>query len=263
MFLTLPYFDPSGKFNLYLRRQLPALLSHFERICLSVIPPTAELNSGFIDFLRSEGVLLAFPEGGTLHGEHSRAALKLAVENSAGQDRIFFGFLDRVLFALETRHRDAFLSDLKRFSSEQFVIFERSEAAWKTHPENNMQIEQMVSRICELMCGEPLDLEPCALLFSREAGRLILNHSSARTTEVWGEWILLAKLNHIPLTRVEVDWLSWKDPHFLDIDDAQLKRKRETSPEETIKRIQMNVPCMMMLTESRFAPILCRKADTP
>lgn len=186
------------------------------------------------------------------YGIHSREALRLALENAKPQESIFFGFENRILFALETQWQNSFLQDIRAHHDNDCVIFERSQTAWETHPTNFREIEQMVSRMCELMHGQFYDLMPCAYIFSYSTASTILNQSISASTEVWGEWLLLAIKNGILITRESVDWLAWKDPYWEHIEYEKLKQMREHSQEETIKRIKMNVPSMLMLTEERF-----------
>jgi hypothetical protein len=58
--------------------------------------------------------------------------------------------------------------------------------------------------------------------------------------------------NHVPITRLAVEWLAWKDPYWEGVEPAELKRMRESSQAETTKRIKMNVPAMLLMTEERF-----------
>lgn len=213
MLIAFPYYDPTGKYNQSFQRQLPALKSAFNAICLSVVPPTAHGNADFVRYLEEQRCLTFRHPAGTLHGAHSREALRLGLDRAQPGESIFFGFLDRILFALETDWRDRFLSDLKTLCSNDFVLFERSEAAWQTHPDNFREIEQMVSRMFEFMHGQSIDLMPCGFIFSRSTAEVILAQSISASTEVWGEWVLLALKNKIPITRQKVDWLAWKDPY--------------------------------------------------
>jgi len=73
MIITFPYFDPNGKFNDSFRRQLPTLKSRFDTICLSVVSPTIEKNSDFVQYLESQGCLLTHNALETKHAAHSRA----------------------------------------------------------------------------------------------------------------------------------------------------------------------------------------------
>jgi hypothetical protein len=252
MILAFPYYDPTGKYNESFQRQLPTLKSAFNSICLSVVPPTAKDNADFVRYLEEQGCLMFHNAANLLYGIHSREALRLALEHARPHESIFFGFEHRLLFALDTQWQDSFLRDIRTLQSNECVLFERSRAAWETHPTNFREIEQMVSRMCEFMCGQFIDLMPCAFIFSYSTASVILSQSISASTEVWGEWVLLAIKNKIPITRQKVDWLAWKDPYWEHVEPEKLKRMRESSQEETIKRIKMNVPTMLMLTEERF-----------
>ncbi len=252
MLITFPYYDPTGKYNESLKRQLLILKSTFSSICLSIVPPTVNENADFVRYLKEQGCLIFHNATGTLHGVHSREALRLAIQNARDDESIFFGFADRILFALETNFRESFLRDLENLQSNACVLIERSQSAWETHPVNFRDIEQMVSRMFEFMHGQRIDLMPCGFIFSRAAAEIILSQSVSASTEVWGEWVLLALKNQIPIKRHAVDWLAWKDPYWERVEPNKLKQIRQASQEETVKRINMNVPAMMMLTEERF-----------
>ncbi len=252
MIIAFPYYDPTGKYNESLRRQLATLKSAFDAICLSIVPPTATDNADFVRYLEDQGCFAFHNAADTLHGGHSREALRLALDRAQPGESIFFGFLDRILFALETNFRASFLRDLKDLLSKECVLFERTQSAWDTHPANFREIEHMVSRMFEFMHGQQIDLMPCGFIFSRPTAEIILTQSISSSTEVWGEWVLLALKNKIPITRQKVDWLAWKDPYWEHIEPDKLKHLRETSQQETIKRIKMNVPAMLLLTEERF-----------
>jgi hypothetical protein len=58
------------------------------------------------------------------------------------------------------------------------------------------------------------------------------------------------------ITTCQVDWLTWEDPYWERVAPDALKRCRENSQAETIKRLRWNVPLMLLLTEDRFRP--CR-----
>jgi hypothetical protein len=250
MILTLPYYDPSGRYNRAFQHQLDALKSAFDAICVSVAPPTGADNAGFVRYLEAQGcVVFDNPAGATI-GDQSREALRLALGYT--DQPIFFGFLDRILFALETEWRWQFLQDLKVYQTAAFLVFERSQAAWDTHPANYREIEQMVSRMFELLSGRSVELMPCALLLSHDVASTILNQSTSSAHEVWAEWTLLAMKNGIPITTQKVDWLAWEHPYWEDVDSDEFKRCRESSPDEVIKRIKMNMPAALVLTEERF-----------
>jgi hypothetical protein len=252
MVLTFPYYDPAGQYNRAFRRQLDTLRSSFDAVCVSVAPPTGEANADFVRRLEARGcAVFRNPSGATI-GDQSREALRLAVERAQEGQPIFFGFLDRILFALETEWRYRFLQDLKVYRIAEFLVFERSDAAWDTHPSNYREIEHMISRILELFCRRSIELMPCALILSHDAARTVLDQSTASDHAVWAEWTLLAMKNGIPVTTQKVDWLAWEHPYWENVDPDELKHDREDGPDEVIKRIKMNVPVASMLTEERF-----------
>lgn len=250
MILTFPYYDPDGRYNRAFKRQLAALQSAFDTICVSVASPTGENNADFVRYLEAQGCAVFDNPAGATIGDQSREALRLAQQHT---DRpIFFGFLDRILFALETEWRRLFLQDLKVYQTAEFLVFERSQVAWDTHPSNYREIELMVSRMFELLCGRSIELMLCALLLSRDAASTILDQSISPSCEVWAEWTLLAMSNGIPVTTRKVDWLAWEQPYWDGVDPDELKHDRENSPDEVVKRIKMNAPAALMLSEKRF-----------
>lgn len=250
MILTFPYYDPDGRYNHAFQRQLAALQSAFDAVCVSVASPTRKDNADFVRYLEAQGCAVFDNPSGATIGDQSREALRLALQYT--DQPIFFGFLDRVLFALETEWRWSFLQDLKVYHSAEFLVFERSQAAWDTHPSNYHEIEQMVSRMFELLCGRSIELMPCALLISYDTASSILSQSTSPSHEVWAEWTLLAMKDGIPITTRKVDWLAWEHPHWEGVDPTELRRSRESSPDEIVKRIKMNVPVASMLAEERF-----------
>ncbi len=252
MILTFPYHDPSGKYNQAFQRQLTTLKSSFDEICISTTPPTLNDNVAFVQHLEAQGCRMFHNAPDTLYAVHSREALRLGVQHAQAQQPIFFGFLDRILFALETEWRTSFLQDVETCPAVEYLIFERSQAAWDTHPTNFREIEHMVSRIFEFLHGKFIEFLPCAFVLSYPTANVVLGQSISTSFDIWGEWILLAMKNHISITTQKVDWLAWKDPHWEHIAPDELKHQREISPEETIKRINMNTPCMLMLAEERF-----------
>lgn len=252
MILTLPYYDPAGTYNQAFRRQLATLQSAFDAVCISVAPPTGRDNAAMVQRLAEQGCLVADNAPGSTLGDHSRQALRLALAHAQAQQAIFFGFVDRVLYALETGWRESFLRDLEAHQPGEFVVLERSPLAWSTHPSNYREMEQMVSRVFQWLSGTYIELSPAALILSCQVARKILEQSQSASYDIWGEWVLLAMQNGIPVTTRRVDWLAWEDPYWEGADPTDLKRAREASREETLKRIQMNAAILLMLAEDRF-----------
>ena len=250
MILTFPYYDPDGTYSQAFRHQLATLTSAFDAICISAIPPTSGNNPELLRLLEEAGCVIFNNDPDAPIGDQSRAALRMATEQ--GQQPIFFGFLNRLLFDLETKWRAEFLQDLAAHQTAEFLVFERSDAAWDTHPSNYREIEGMVSRMFELLSGRLIELMPCGLLLSQAAALTILDQSASTSWNVWGEWILLALKNDIPVTTRKVDWLAYQHPFWERVDPDAMKRNREASREETVRRITMNMPVALMLAEDRF-----------
>ncbi|HNT77060.1 MAG TPA: hypothetical protein PKH77_18780 [Anaerolineae bacterium] len=255
MILTFPYYDPTGAHNEVFARQLPTLQSAFAAICISAVPPTATENCGFVHYLEEQGCSISHNAPNSAFGVHAREALRLSLAHASEQTPIFFGFLDRILFALDTDWRDVFLRDLRTYAAAPFVAFARSAVAWDTHPAHYREIEQMMSRLLELLCGRFLDLSPAAMILSAATADVLLNQSTTASYAVWAEWVLLALKNRIPLTTPAVDWLAWEHPYWENVLPDVLKQARDASFVETQKRIQWNATVMSLLAEERFSDL--------
>ena len=252
MILAIPYYDPDGRYNACFRQYKDLLLSTFEAICLSVIAPTETRNASFLHELSETGCTLVqtAPEGS--FGQPSRDALRCAAKDASSISPVFFGFLDRILFALDTEWRSSFLADLHAFQTHDFCVFERSPAAWATHPSNYREVEQMITQMGHMLWGLSIEWSPGALLMSPSTVQMVLQSSVSPSFAIWGEWILLALTHHIGLTQKSVDWLTWEDPYWEQTDVQALKHRRESSQDETRRRIAWNTPILQLFTEERF-----------
>lgn len=247
--LTFAYHDPRRQREAALQHELPALRAAFSGICVSAIPP---LHEEYLQGLESQGCAVYRNAPGTSVGDHARAALRLSLEQAPPGEPIFYGFDDRVLYALASPWREAFLHDMGAAPDAGAVVYERTPAAWATHPDNYREIEGMVSRALQLLCGRRIELGISALMLSVPAARTALAQSVTPGFEVWGEWVLLALKERIPVATRAVDWLAWEDPYWAGVPLEQLKHEREQSREETLRRIRMNAPCLALLAEERF-----------
>jgi hypothetical protein len=249
MTLAFTYHDPDGRYNKVLQRQLGHLRSAFDRICVSVTAPTEAHNGAFLEQLEIGGCAVSYNPSESAIGDHFREALRLAVPL---RQPIFFGFIDRVLYAMESEWKASFLSDLAQLKTRPFTIYDRSQLAWDTHPSNYREIEHMVSRMGDWLFGEYLELGLCAFTLSAETADTVVRQSTSPGIEVLGEWVLLAAANGIPITTTKVDWLLWEDPYWEGRDPQAFKLAREQSWDETVKRIRMMTPFMKMMAEDRF-----------
>jgi len=256
MILAFPYHDPEGRCNSALQRQLGTLWAFFDAICIGATPWTVAGNTRFVAELKKQGCLVYENGPDSAIGDHSRTALQYALDQAQGRRPIFFGFLDRFLFALETEHRVSFLQDLDRYQAVACMAFERSPRAWNTHPANYAEIERMHSRMGELLYGSYMELSPCALILSPSTAEILLRSSTADSWAVWAEWLLLAARNRIPITVKRVDWLAWEDPYWEQADADTLKNAQENDHREVVKRIQLNAPIALLMAEPRFRDLI-------
>ena len=252
MILAFPYHDPDGRCNVALKRQLGTLRASFDAICIGATPWTVEGNARFVSELKEQGCLVYENGPDSSIGDHSRTALQCALDHAQGRRPVFFGFLDRFLFALETEHRVSFLQDLDRYRAIECMAFERSPRAWRTHPANYAEIERMLSRMGELLYGSYMELSPCAFILGPSTAESLLRSSTTDSWAVWAEWLLLAAKNRIPITVKRVDWLAWEDPYWEQADADTLRKAQESSHQEVVKRIQLNAPIALLMTEPRF-----------
>ena len=158
MILVFPHHDPKGLYNETFRAQLHTLQREFDAVCMSVTAATLENNAKFLRFLKDKGCIVHTSSPDASLGTQARAALQLALDQMTSTGCIFFGFIDRILFALATDFRDRFISDLGTYRRHECVVFERSETAWKTHPSNYREVEQMVSKVFQLLWHKDLEL---------------------------------------------------------------------------------------------------------
>ena len=91
---------------------------------------------------------LAFFAPGSLPGEHYRSLFAGAVAHSPGSRLLHLCNLDRVAFALLSGHRPEFLNSLQQAEAAgRPILFQRSEAAWSTYPDNYRQVEGLVIQV--------------------------------------------------------------------------------------------------------------------
>jgi hypothetical protein len=132
------------------------------------------------------------------------------------------------------------------------MLFQRSPAAWRTHPRNYRQVEAMATRAGALLLGRALDWTWCHLVVSAAQLRAALPALAQDEISVLGELLLaLLGVGHTIHTR-DVDWLAWEDPYILGRPATELCREREQSVAETRKRLAYVIPTLELL--SRNAP---------
>jgi hypothetical protein len=246
---TLPMNDPEGRLFPHLQRITPDLKYLFSAVFISVPLLTQQLQPEKIRWLKSEPFYkgLYYQEPLSI-GDQFLTLNETAARRAAPGQIVHLCYPDRVAFALQTKYRQQFMADVSSLSVNQTpLIFERSAAAWETHPRNYYELEQMVNDTAKWLFGRSLDYAWCHMALPAETLLTIIPTITRRDMAHVAEYILF--LQDEIQTRT-VDWLAWEDPFIFAEDTVKLKAKRENSLEETQKRLDYVIPMLHMLTEA-------------
>ena len=244
--LAFPYNDPDGTMFPHLKAILPDLKAHFGRAY--ICPPLdTRQNTALMAQLEADDFFTIFPLDRQMRvGEHF-AHLYLNAALAADPDEILhLAYVDRLSFALEGGYREQFLAEVDSLRLDDLpLIFQRSPAAWATHPENYARLEGFVTRIGEQLFGQTLDYGWCHLVVRAGELREVMPKVTHAGLSMVAE-IILHMQHHIH-TR-DVDWLAWEDPFLAGRDPAEMKAEREQSLDEYEKRLSYCLPMVEALT---------------
>ena len=245
--VVFPVHDKSGAMLAHLETITPELKATFSRVFVSITPPTLERHQAHVEGLARDpffDVTCAAP--GSQVGDHFIVAYKRAAEQCHPQQQLHLCTLDRLAYALESEHREAFLRDVRAAGrQEKPILYQRSAAAWATHPRTYHAIEAMITRAGEVLFGRSLDYAWCHLAI--RAGRLV---EILRGVEGIGDLTFLGVMVlelQDEIVTWDVDWLAWEDPFILGQDPDELKRTRESDPADCAKRLAYAVPMVRAL----------------
>lgn len=255
--LTFPYHDPNGKCNKLFKKTLSKIKNIFPEIYISATPMTISKNKAFVSILEKSGCIVYKNNKNTGIGDHYRNALRLA-SNSKNYNKIFFGFIDRILFILNTNLKNQFIKDITKDSG-NLTLYERTDKAWRTYPKTYKKIEQTVNMLSKILFDKEIELATCGFIISSDLAKNVLNKSVSNYYDVCTEWILLAHLYGIKIKTKKVNWLAWEDPFIEGVNSDKLKMLWENNQEENKKRIEMNIPFINILLEKRFNALLKNK----
>lgn len=145
--LAFPYHDPSGAMLPRLSAILPDLKAHFGRAWVCP-PPDTRRNLVVMDYLEADDFFSIIPLDHPLPVGKLFTHLYLNAALAAEPDEILhLAYVDRLSFALEGDHREQFLADVDSLTLEDVpLIFQRSAAAWATHPQNYARLEGFVTQ---------------------------------------------------------------------------------------------------------------------
>jgi hypothetical protein len=243
--LAFPFNDPGGTMFHHLQAILSDLKSHFERAY--ICPPlSTQKHAESIEALRADSFFTIFPAAREMQiGEHFAYLYQRAGQAAPPEQILHLCYLDRLAFALEGEYRELFFTDIDSLSESNVpLIFQRSQKAWDTHPQNYRDLEAMVTMAGHHLFGRKLDYAWCHLVLPAAELRRIMPLVKNRDLSMVAEMIFYLR-DHIQ-TR-DVDWLAWEDPFVLSCDPVELKHEREKSLAETNKRLKYVIPMIETL----------------
>jgi hypothetical protein len=244
--LAFPFNDPDGTLFHHLQTILPDLKAHFERAY--ICPPlSTRTRLDHLQSLQADDFFTIFPVDREMQiGEHFAYLYQCAADAAPPEQIIHLCFLDRLAFALEGEHKAVFLNDIDSLSiSELPLIFQRSQRAWETHPQNYRELEEIVTTVGRNLFGRELDYAWCHIAVRAGKLREIMPLVKNPDLSMVAEMIFYLQQN---IQTREVDWLAWEDPFLLSCDPLELKRARENSLAETRKRLSYVLPMIDALT---------------
>ena len=246
--IVLPMNDPAGLMFPHLKAITPQLKKTFARAFVSVPLATREKYPAAVAWLGTDDFFQSvLHETHVTVGQDFLALYSAAARACPPEQILHLGFIDRVAFALQSAHAEAFLADVASLRPAAMpLIFQRSRAAWATHPDNYHTIESMATQVGSFLFGEEYDFGWCHLAL--QAGQLgrVLPSMRSRDLSVVAELVLLLR-REFEIHARDVDWLAWEDPFILSRDPGELKAEREGSPDEVRKRLSYVIPTLQLL----------------
>jgi hypothetical protein len=238
--LVFPFNDPDGIMFPHLQAILPDLKQHFERAY--ICPPlSTQKHADRMEQLHADHFFTIFPADRNMQiGEHFVYLYQRAAEAAHAEQVLHLCFVDRLAFALEGEYRSSFLNDIDALSEKHVpLIYQRSERAWETHPQNYRELERIVTIVGRNLFGMDLDYAWCHIAVAARDLRRVMPLVKNQDLSMVAETIFY--LQETIQTR-DVDWLAWEDPFILGRNPLELKRERENSLQETQKRLRYVVP---------------------
>ncbi len=247
--IVSPFHDTDGRMFAHLASITPQLKDMFARAFLSLSPLTQQTQPDPIEQLQADKFfILNFNEPGTLIGDHFVGGYQNAVDYCR-QDRVLhLCTLDRVVFALQSHHKEQFVADLEAANQAQLpLLFQRSEVAWQTHPHNYRAIEYLATQTGEILFGKTLDFVWCHLVVQAGQLQAILPQVKNHDLSVEAEIVLLLRDQ---LQTRDVDWLAWEDPFIFGCEHDEMKQAFEKDPRQHQKRLAYIIPVLQCLLQT-------------
>lgn len=236
--LCFSYHDPELIYASSLVRNIDLLKKHFSKIIVSVTPITFKNNSNTVEFLENNGCYIVHNENDNAFAEHFISGINKVFSLCIDDEYVFYGFIDRILYALETDYKDIFLKDAASRYAEDCILFSRSEYAWEKHPRDYYKLENIVGDIGQIFLGKKIDWIWCACLFKVKKlikiSGFVNNECHPNDISILAKYLFFVLVENISLRNIFVDWLEWEDPFW----DKNKKASNEMSVEEKKFRLR-------------------------
>ena len=244
--IVMPMHDPAGVMFPNLKTITPQLKSVFAKAFVSVTAIMQETQSNSIAWLRQDEFFQALYHQSDVSMGRDFLALYAHAAAACSPDQILhLCFIDRVAFALQSDYRGQFLADVQAVKPEDTpLIFQRSKAAWDTHPSNYRELEAVLTRVGRLLFKKDVDFAWCHLAIQARQLGAVLPLLKNCDTSVLAEMIV--RLRDQAQTK-EVDWRAWEDPFIYSRNARELKEERERSNAENRKRLAYVIPMLQVL----------------
>ena len=148
--IVSPLHDPTGILFPHIQSIEAQLQELFDRVYISISPPTQNRQPEFVQWFQNNPFFeVLFNHPNSLPGDHYLTGYKFAVKQNPSDQVFHLCDLDRVAYVLNTNHQHAYIQDLERANQTALthpVLFQRSEQAWNTYPENYREIELILNK---------------------------------------------------------------------------------------------------------------------
>jgi hypothetical protein len=240
--------DPDGILFPHLKDATPFLRQAFARGYVNLTAVTIERQPEWCAWLRSQSLFRITVCDDTHVGGQFAQLYRDAAAACPPNQVLHLGFVDRVAYALGSELREPFLVDVLAIrAGDTPLLYQRSAAAWETHPANYRMMEAMVTAAgAALLGGRVFDFAWCYLAITAGRLRSLMPGVTRPDLSMLAEMVLGLRDE---LRVREADWLAWEDPFILGREADALKREREGSPDEVRKRLGYVIPMLQVLAD--------------
>ena len=150
---------------------LPDLKNHFDHAYVGAPPLSIKLLQQN-NLIHADSFFTVFPIAeDKLIGEAFAHLYQRAAETAPPDQPLHLCYPDRLAFALEGEYRESFLADVDSLTEDDLpLIFQRSQIAWDTHPQNYRELEGIVTTVGKNLFGKELEYGWCHIVV--RAGQL-------------------------------------------------------------------------------------------